>query len=134
MASAESPFSNFYPNTFFDHKQEKEAFDGTIEYSDAVVVMEYKGGMLNASAKYSGSRDLLIQEMDKKFGRAQKDSGVRQLATQIEGVYHADESRRLRIRGLDLSKKRKVFPILIVNETNFEFSLANWHLRKFVRD
>lgn len=126
-----SPFSNFYPHSYFLHKQEMEAFDGMLEYSTDLIAMEYKGGVIKAAAKYSGNPDELLGDIDKKFGTVHADSGVRQLAQKIERLFTANVSERLQIRDLDLAGMRVVYPVLVVNDSNLGFSLTALRLRSW---
>ena len=82
----------------------------------------------------SGNTSLLLQEMDKKYGRL--GEGISQLATNIEFLFHAIPTERKKIKGLGFycSNARIVFPILVVNELSLEFGIANWKLIQWFDD
>ncbi len=130
FAKVYPPLTNrFYPNTYFDTRTEREAFDGIVEYPSALVVMEYKGGTLNARAKYSGEVGQLLDDIDRKFGVGRKDSGINQLVTKIQLLFDSDPNKRLTIRNLAFPYVRMIYPVLIVNDLSLQFGLANWKLK-----
>jgi hypothetical protein len=131
MVYPPSQFSNYYPNTFFDTDSEQEAFDGIVECPNALIVMECKGGSLKSDAKYSGSKDLFLEDLDRKFGRV-KGAGVEQLTRKINSLFGVE--KRLRIRDLDFQFKKFVYPVMVVSESCLEFSLAKWRLRRWFED
>ena len=121
--------NRFHPNTFYNSKQKIESFDGILEYPNALIVMQYKGGLLNATAKYNGDVDFLLKEMNEKFGTKVPKSGINQLTINIERLFNLDANRRYKILDLEFPNTRVVYPILIVNELSMEFGLAHWILR-----
>jgi hypothetical protein len=125
--------NRFHPNTFFDTKTEKECFDGIIEYPNSLLVMEYKGGLLNTKAKYSGDVNLLLDEMGNKYGITKKDSAIKQLTTKIELLFHVDGAKRSKIRNLELLPVANVYPIIVLNELSMGLGLAHWRLRKWFK-
>lgn len=121
--------NRFHPNTFFDTKTERECFDGVVEYPNSLIVMEYKGGLLNTKAKYSGDVNSLLNEMSKKYGNSEKDAAIKQLSTKIELLFHSNYENRLRIRDLEFPNVVNVYPVVIVNEISLAFGLAHWRLK-----
>ena len=119
----------FYPNPEFESSTEMEAFDGLIYNLKAIIVIECKGSSLKIDAKYSGNPDLLLDELDKKYGR--KGVGISQIVASLETLFNADWDKRKQIRGLDLKRVRRVYPILIVNELTLEIGFANWKLSEW---
>lgn len=79
--------------------------------------MEYKGGFLSAQAKYSGKMKAFQKDLDLKFGVG-KGAGVRQLATKVEKLFHADQTQRDLIPELEqYGQPQKITPVLVVQET-----------------
>jgi hypothetical protein len=102
-----------------------EACDGILKYGSVAVVMEFKGSMLTAEAKYSGKPDLLIQSIETKFvGTEASPKGVRQLARTI--IRWANKSDPQPIPGIDFP--RKIFPVLIGRESALGSPLMNYYL------
>lgn len=116
----------FFPDTEFESKTTWKAFDGIIDYTDSLLVMEYKSGTMKVDAKYSGNPKLLLEEMNKKYGRA--GEGISQIATNIEVLFNSIPENRRNIKGVLFNNARGIFPILIVNELSFKFGLSNWKL------
>ena len=99
----------FYASTFFDRpgakKKEEEAFDGALDYGDALVVLEYKGGYLSLDAKQGGSAEKLLAGIARKIGEGK---GIRQLARGIERLFHPEADARDTFSGLDEARGRRV--------------------------
>jgi hypothetical protein len=97
----------FFPTPHFDQvKSEYEACDGVIDCGDSLIMMEYKGGFLSATAKYSGQRDVLITELDKKFGRV-RGAGVEQFARKIEVVFNSNHATRKTFAQLNVDTVKR---------------------------
>ncbi len=109
-ASAENyvPFPRFADNG-------EEAFDGIVSAGEFMVVMEYKGGFLNANAKYAESEDEFVRDLDRKFG-GQKGAGVEQLVRKISAVFADKSAKRRSLNGLDTSGVKIVIPVLVVQD------------------
>jgi hypothetical protein len=114
-----------------------QAFDSALALGSDLVVFEEKGKYLALPAKYGGDRDELRNELDTRFGK-----GVRQLARNLEMVFHRDASKRKTfseynsnqeaINSFDLArinKVRRVYPVLVVQDFSLELGFANWNLR-----
>jgi hypothetical protein len=94
----------------------EEAFDGVISTGKYWVVMEYKGGFLNSTAKYAEDEDEFIKDLEKKFGH-EKGAGIEQLTRKIGAVFAANPKQRRPLVGLDSSEVRIVLPVMIVQES-----------------
>jgi len=104
-----SPFPKFLDNG-------EEAFDGVISAGKYWVVMEYKGGFLNAIAKYAEDEEEFIRDLERKFG-SEKGGGIEQLARKIGAVFAANPKHKRHLVGMDSSEVRIVVPVLIVQES-----------------
>ena len=117
---------------FLDTNTDQEAFDGVIDSGDKLIVMEYKGGFLNASAKYSGSKEKLLGDLDKKYG-SQHKGGIEQLVRKIELVFNSDYELRKTFDGFDKNRAndiKVIYPVLIVKEHALNIGLATNKLRR----
>jgi hypothetical protein len=94
----------------------EESFDGVISSGKYCAVMEYKGGFLNAVAKYAEDEEAFIHDLEKKFG-SEKGAGMEQLTRKIGAVFAADPKQRRPLAGLDSSKVKIVIPVLVVQES-----------------
>ena len=119
-------------------KSNEEAFDGVLFLGDSLVVMEDKGKYLELSAKYSGRRDALLEDLHKRFG-----VGVQQLADSLEIVFNNDPSQvrhtfserdkekqpLVRFSLEDAKKIKKVYPVLVVQDFSLQHGFANREFR-----
>ncbi len=110
-ASAE----NYFPFPRFSDNGE-EAFDGIVSAGEFMAVMEYKGGFLNASAKYAENEDEFVRDIDRKFG-GQKGGGIEQLVRKISAVFADRSVNRRPLTGLDMSGVKIVIPVLVVQDS-----------------
>lgn len=116
-------------------KGNQEAFDGAIDYGNALVVMEYKGTYLTREAKYSGQLETLMEGINKNVGKA-----VTQLADGIEKVFGTNQqdtfSQRTAgkvvytFRKEDAGRVKKIYPVIIVQDFALSIGLANYKLRQ----
>jgi hypothetical protein len=104
----------FTPFPKFSDRDE-ESFDGVVTAGDHLFVMEYKGGFLKAEAKYADDEGVLIDDLNRKFGKG-NDGGLSQLARKIGQVFAAGTTTRRTIANIDTTNARVVVPILIVQE------------------
>lgn len=114
---------------FQDKKNELEGFDGVIDGGNKLIVMEYKGGFLNATAKYSGNLESLLKDLDKKYG-SQRKGGIEQLVRKIELVFNSELEKRKTIPELKPEHVRVVYPVLVVQEHSLQMGLAIKKLRQ----
>jgi hypothetical protein len=104
-----SPFSQFSDNG-------EEAFDGLVRDGDSLIVMEYKGGFLNASAKYADDEAAFLRDLNRKFG-GDKGAGIAQLVRKIGAAFAEDVRRRRPIEGIDTLNTKLVIPVLVVQDS-----------------
>ncbi len=106
----------------------EESFDGVFLKESLLVPMEYKGGFLLREAKYAGTSDALLPELDRKVV-----AGCRQLASKIGALFNKNRSRRRQLRGIPTWHVRRVLPLLIVQDHALGGLLVNcWLNRRFM--
>lgn len=117
--------TTYHPFPKFEDNGE-EAFDGVVTEGKYWVVMEYKGGFLNAKAKYAEDEEEFICDTEKKFGTA-KGAGIEQLSRKLGAVFSSTVGNRRSLVGLDSSDAKIVIPVLIVQESfiSSEITAAN---------
>ena len=76
--------------------------------SDAIFI-ESKGATFSAAAKYGGDPELLQAEIEVKLIK-----GLKQLASAIVKVF--DRKNPEAVSGADLSKIRRIFPVLVTRD------------------
>ncbi len=124
-------FANF-ENT----RSQQEAFDGVINSGNKLIVMEYKGGFLNSTAKYSGKISSLLEDLDKKYG-SKKKAGIEQLSRKIGMVFSPNIELRETFKGFsssDINNVKVIYPVLIVQEHSLQMGLAIKKLREIFNE
>ncbi len=78
------------------------------------MILEYKGGLFSANAKYDGAPEALRSDLEKKFvGTEAKRKGVRQLIQAVEDLFSASGCE---IADIDTSRISKVYPVLVIHD------------------
>jgi hypothetical protein len=98
-----------------------ESFDGLFLKESLLVPMEYKGGFLLREAKYAGSPDALIPELERKVV-----AGCEQLVRKIGQLFDREMSRRKKLQGIPTHHIRRVLPLLIVQDHALGGLFINW--------
>ncbi len=133
--------NRFYASPKWDSprvQRNNEAFDGFLDYGDAVIAMEYKGKYLSLTAKYSGDRKLLLADLNERFGKA-----ARQLAQGSETVFNRDLQQRHGFSQRDQNNQpvvsytvdfsqavRRVYPVVVVQDPAMRIGFANREIQK----
>jgi hypothetical protein len=110
------PTNGFIPEPKKRFDEQKELCDGIVICGDSLVLIEYKSVMFTAQAKYSGDREILRDELEKKLLRNErgKPKGVAQLNNAVEYLNARDLKQA--VIGVDLSGIKKVYPLLVTLE------------------
>ncbi|MGD0012399.1 MAG: hypothetical protein ABSE93_28145 [Terriglobia bacterium] len=107
-------------NTFFPSPKYasdgSEVCDGLMLCGSDAVFMEYKGGVFRAESKYGGNPSKLRAEIEEKLIRNPegKRKGIEQLAEAIRRTCQKEGPEE--ILGVDLSRVRRLFPLLILRD------------------
>ena len=115
----------------YDQRQEEECTDVVICGSDTLVLLECKSPILRADTKFSGDFDKLYAELKDKIiegERPEKSKGIKQLCNAIQYLFHTEETQRRSIEGIDISKIKKIYPVLVLSDRMFSVPCMNWFL------
>ncbi len=115
----------------YDQRQEEECTDVVIYDGDTLILLECKAPLLRAESKFSGDFDTLYAELKDKIIEGEgpgKARGIKQLCNAIQSLFHSDEARRRSIEEIDLSKIKKIYPILVLSDRMFSVPCMNWFL------
>ena len=115
----------------YDQRQEEECTDVAICCSDTLVLLECKSPILRADTKFSSDFDTLYAELKDKIIEGEipeKPKGIKQLCNAIQSLFHADEIQRQSIEGIDISKIKKIYPVLVLSDRIFSVPCMNWFL------
>lgn len=102
-----------------------ECTDVAIVGNDALVLLECKASTLTTEAKFSGDFGKLRQELKRKVVEAK---GITQLWKAIQHLGHKDKKVRREVEGIDISKVKKIYPVLVLADHTFSAPCMNWFL------
>ncbi len=130
--SADKSLNHFNPNPVFCDTG-KEVCDAVLVCGDSLLFIEAKGTTFTADAKYGTDPAKLRDEIEEKFVHSQEsEKGIGQLAARIGEVFDRNHPRA--IQGLDTSKIRKVFPVLLTRDDIGAALVINAYLASRFRD
>lgn len=104
----------------YTQKQRAECVDIAVCGDDTLILLECKAPVLSAETKFS--RDF------SQFYKGIKTSvikGTKQLWTAIQFLSHKDEEKRYKVKGIDISKVKKIYPILLLPDRLFSLIFMN---------
>ena len=90
MAATTGTSSTYLPDPRSAVDPSVQLCDGVLRWDDCLVLMEYKGAIFRADAKYSGNPTMLAAEIEKKLvhdHQSGKKKGVEQLAEAVKIVF-----------------------------------------------
>lgn len=120
----------FIPKPLFD-SSENEVADSILNFGEDLVLFEYKFTILTQKAKYSSSKNELIDEIKIKFEKNQKGEwkGYGQLANNINKLLSKDN--RFTCKYINKKKIKRIYPVLITYEHIFNAPFTNYFLNKY---
>jgi hypothetical protein len=126
LRSCSSGLNTFHFSPIYEDTGE-EICDAIAICGDEAALLEFKGNTFSAKAKYSGDPKLLKSEIDRKLVGTDDDrKGVLQLAAAVRNLLGKGHQRS--VKGIDLSRVRKVFPVLITRDDIGATLLLNKYL------
>ena len=118
-------------------KEETECTDIAVCGDDTLILLECKAAVLRADTKFSGNFDKFYAELKGKIiigSDTEGPKGVKQLCNAIKSLIHSDESKRQRVEEIDISKVKKIYPVLVLSDRIFSVLCMNWLLNSEFRD
>ncbi len=113
-------------------RQQGECTDIAICGSNNLILLECKAPLLSAKTKFSGD---FCKFYDGIKPNAIK--GIEQLWNAIQTLGHTNKKKRGKVKGIDISKVKKIYPVLILSDLMFSVPLMNRVLysefQRFVR-
>lgn len=120
-------------------KGENECTDIAVCGDDTLILFECKAPLLSAKVKFSGDFKELRKELrtklvetSTKHGKT-KVKGIRQLWDAIQTLGHTDRKKRRKVEGIDISKVKKIYPVLVLSDSVFGAPGMNWFLNSEFR-
>lgn len=138
----------FYASPHYDKppsKSDTEVFDAILDYGNALVVFEHKGKYLDLVAKYSGNRELFLDNLKskKRIGK-----GVYQLADNLELVFDntqgamrrtfyerdggGNPTKRFELK--DIGRVKRIYPVIIHQDFSLRLNGVNRIMAAFFQE
>lgn len=108
----------------YDHKAQTQATDIAVCGNDALILLECKAPLLTAESKFSGNFIAFHSEMKCKV---MARDGRNQLWDAIQKLAHTNKKKRLGVKGLDMSKVKVIYPVLVLEDIIFSLLFMNWY-------
>ena len=124
-------------NPKYVQKEETECTDIAVCGEDTLILLECKAAVLRADTKFSGNFDKFYAELKEKIiigSDTEGPKGVKQLCNAIKSLTHLDETKRQRVKEIDISKVKKIYPVLVLSDRIFSVLCMNWLLNSEFRD
>lgn len=121
----------------YTQKEEAECTDIAVCGDDTLILLECKAAVLRADTKFSGNFDKFYAELKEKIIKgsdAEGAKGVKQLCNAIKSLTHLDETKRQRVEEIDMSKVKKIYPVLVLSDRIFSVPCMNWLLNSEFKD
>ena len=104
-------------------KGQAECTDIVVCGSETLILLECKAPLLSAQTKFSGDF--------RKFYNGIKPNaikGIEQLWNAIQSLGHTNKKKRRKVKEIDISKVKKIYPVLVLPDRTFSLLWMNWFL------
>ena len=115
-------------------KSENECIDIAVCSDENLILLECKAPLLSAKVKFSGEFDKLRRELRTKLVETKTErgktklKGIGQLWDAIQTLGHTNRKKRRRVEGVDISKVKKIYPVLVLSDSVFGTPCMNCFL------
>ena len=113
-------------------RQQGECTDIAVCGGDNLILFECKAPLLSAKTKFSSDFCIFYDGI-----KPNAIKGVEQLWNAIHTLGHTNKKKRGKVKGIDISKVKKIYPVLILSDLIFSVPLMNRFLdlefQRFVR-
>ena len=106
-------------------KEKKQCTDIAVCSSKTLILLECKASLLSAQTKFSGDARKFYQTLK---DRIIEPSGIEQLWNAIHALGHTDEKERREVKGIDICRVKKIYPVLVLSDRIFSLLSLNWFL------
>ena len=106
----------------YAQKEQAECTDIAVYGSDTLILLECKAPLLAAQTKFSGDSSSFYKNLEAKLI---EPKGIKQLWDAIQILAHEDETKRYIVEGIDISKVKKIFPVLVLPDRLFSLVFMN---------
>ena len=106
----------------YDRKQRGECSDAALYNDDTLILIECKATLLSSHAKFSEDFDTFYDHIKPA------KNGIKQLWNAIQRLGNIYNSERFVVKGIDICKVKKIYPVLVLSDKIFSTMLMNWFL------
>lgn len=114
-------------NPVYNEEKDNQCTDIAVYSREVLILIECKAHILSSKAKFSGKFSELHNAIKSKIIAP---NGKNQLWNAIRNLGHADESKRRQVNDIDMSRIRKIFPVLVLSDRVFSLNFMNRFLDK----
>ncbi len=128
VCSTQPALNKPIPAPCFDNSEEEICDAAVVCPNNAVVMMECKGGFVNAKAKYGDDPSAVWTEIEKKLIENEKGEpkGIQQLASSIKRAYAAVPT----MKGTALGNPKHIFPVIVIRDDIGAAPVVNYRLNQ----
>ena len=119
------PKSSYIVSPKYLQKEEGECTDIAVCGKDSLILLECKASVLSAQIKLGGE----FQEFREGLAKIIEESGIKQLWDAIQNLAHTNVDKRKRVEGIDISKVKKIYPVLVLSDNTFASLYMNWFFK-----
>ena len=118
----------------YNQKEDNECSDIAVCGDETLILLECKAHYLSAKAKFSHDLSDLQNVIKSKIIAPR---GKNQLWDAIRSLAHADKTKRREVKGINICRVKKIFPVLVLSDRIFSLPFMNGYFdsefRRFVR-
>ena len=120
-----SPKSSYIVSPKFQQKAEEECTDIAVCDKDSLILIECKASVLSAQVKLGGD----FRDLREGLVKIIEESGIRQLWEAIQKLVHTNIDERKTVEGIDISKVKRIYPVLLLSDNTFASLYMNWFFK-----
>ena len=110
------------PDPRYIQKEDNQCTDIMVCSREVLILIECKAHILSSKAKFSGDFSELHNAIISKIIAP---NGKNQLWNAIRNLGHVDAMKRREVNGLDMSRIRQIFPVLVLSDRIFSLKFMN---------
>ena len=107
-------------NPTYTQKGRGECTDIAVCGYDTLILLECKAPLLSAQTKLSSDFDKFYNGI-----KTNAIKGIEQLSNAIQALGHTNKTERCRVEGIDISKVKKIYPVLMLSDRIFSLPSLN---------
>ena len=111
----------------YAQQPQAECTDIAVCGRETLILLECKAPLLSAKTKFSRDFSEFYKGAKRKII---EPNGIEQLWKAVQSLGHADCNERRKVDGIDISKVKKIYSVLVLPDRMFSVPWMNWFLNK----